>query len=449
MMKKSMISVITTLLFGVVCLAQTPDYPYEVGTWQGFTKTAINFTFDDGTSDHYTQVIPLFNEFDLKATFFLVTSWNPNWSAFKSAADQGHEIASHTVSHVNFSQVDLETENTQLKNSKDTIESRIPGQKCLTLAYPYCVKGEDTICSKYYIAARGCQGFMEPKTPGDFLNVSALTAGSLGINTVKSFKTTFENAAKTNNWCVFMIHATNGTSYSPLSIDTLRKSLVYLSVRLSKFWVTTFKNAALYAKERNAVNVAEESDSDTLKILSVTDNLDDSIFNYPLTIRRPLPADWPSADVTQDSVPVFSRIVQIDSTVFLMFDVVPDGGQVLLAKNDNYVVPEIDTLPVDPDTIHQVTAINQPFESDQGKTDLMIYTTDNNLVVSSKSMGESDIVVALFDLTGRRLFNQKVHIGADGLAYFNLSKYNIKRNLYVVKVSRKNNSWSKLISVDN
>ncbi len=67
---------IMVILLSMVCAgyAQTVDPPYEVGTWQGFRKVAISFTFDDGSPNQFTKVIPMFNEFNFKLTLFTVTS---------------------------------------------------------------------------------------------------------------------------------------------------------------------------------------------------------------------------------------------------------------------------------------------------------------------------------------------------------------------------------------
>ncbi|WP_185964779.1 polysaccharide deacetylase family protein [Flavobacterium franklandianum] len=51
------------------------------------------------TIDHCTTY---FDEFELKTTFFVTNLWNPNWTGFKTASLNGHEIASHTLTHPSF-----------------------------------------------------------------------------------------------------------------------------------------------------------------------------------------------------------------------------------------------------------------------------------------------------------------------------------------------------------
>jgi hypothetical protein len=64
----------------------------------------------------------------------------------------------------------------------------------------------------------------------------------------------------------------------------------------------------------------------------VRDTLDDAIYNLPVTLRRPLPTGWSAANVAQDSRTVAAMLVTVNSQAYLMFDAVPDAGDVVLSK---------------------------------------------------------------------------------------------------------------------
>ena len=309
--------------------------PYEVGSWQGFRQAAISYTYDDGCSNQFAIAIPMFDEFDFKLTLFTVTSWSPDWAVLQEAASEGHEIASHTVTHTNLSGLSIAQQTTELKNSQDIINSHITGQKCVTLAYPYCVPSNQELTEQYYIAARHCQGYIESATPTNFYQISSLICGNLGsVKTAANFSQKFENTLTSKGWCVLLIHGIdNDGGYSPLPSSTLRESLEYLNDRKDKFWVSTFGNVVRYIKERNTASVTELSNQDNRITLKVTDTLDDTIYNYPITLRRPLPQNWTSAYVLQNCVAASASIVEVDSTKYVMFDVVPDRGDVVLSKN--------------------------------------------------------------------------------------------------------------------
>jgi peptidoglycan/xylan/chitin deacetylase (PgdA/CDA1 family) len=328
------------LLFAALLVAanvgysQTIDPPYEVGIWPGFRSAAITYTFDDGCSNQYTIAIPMFNEFDFDLTMYPVVNWGPNWTALQNAAAQGHEIGSHTISHPYLNQLTIEQQTAELENSQNIINSHIEGAQCLTLAYPYCVPSNQPLTAQYYIAARHCQGNIERSTPSNFYQISSIICGNQGsLKTTANFIARFTSTANSNGWCVLLIHGIdNDGGYSPIPSGTLRESLEYLDANRDKFWVNTFLNVVKYIKERNDVSVTESSNQDTSITLQVTDTLDNVIYNYPVTIRRPLPESWLCAYVSQNGQPVNASVVEVASVKYVMFDVVPDGGDVVLSK---------------------------------------------------------------------------------------------------------------------
>lgn len=325
------LSLYTPLLFGQVTSG------YEIGTWQGFRSAAISYTFDDNCTNQLSIAVPMFDQFGYKLTFFTVTGptwgWKANWSGLQKAASEGHEIASHTITHPNFSTLADSLQKSELELSQDTINAHIAGQKCITIAYPYCATGNSAMVANYYIAARGCSGQIVNKTPADFMNISSFVCGDQGLNTAAAMESKADNAASANGWCVYLMHGINGTepgAYSPISQDTLRATLEYMSANPDKFWVAPFGTVARYIKERNSASVAEISNHGDSIVVQVTDNLDSSYFDVPLTIRRPLPEGWDSVIVLQNGDTASSSIVKVDTVQYVMFDAVPDGGSVTI-----------------------------------------------------------------------------------------------------------------------
>ncbi len=323
------------LMVGTMAYSKTIDSPYEVGTWPEFKKAAITYTFDDGCSNQFAIAMPMFDKFGFKMTLFTVTDWSTkNWTDLRKAASLGDEIASHTVTHPHLNTLSKDKQEIELKNSKEAIDANIPNEKCLTIAYPYCVAGDIPLCEKYYIAARGCQGQIEKSTPENFMNISSIICGNLGsLKTTDDFTKKFEQTASLNGWCDLLIHGIdNDGGYSPLPSTVLQESLEYLKDHKDTYWVDTFLNTVCYIRERNDVSIKESSKKDDSITIQVTDTLDNTIYNYPVTIRRPLPENWQAAKVTQKDKSANSSIVQVDSTKYIMFDVIPDKGEVVLSK---------------------------------------------------------------------------------------------------------------------
>jgi hypothetical protein len=321
----------------VPCRAATVDAPYTVGTWRGFTTAAVSFTFDDGCSGQFTSALPMFDAKKFKLTLFTVTTGGmfPGWQKLKDAAADGHEIASHTVSHGDLSGMNSSSQENELRNSQNSINDNIPGKQCVTLAYPYCNAGDGSLCNKYYIASRTCSGQVNPKSPSDYSQISSILCGSSASNrnSTTGINDGANDAARSGGWCVLLFHGVgNDGGYSGVSTDVLQGCVDYMDKNRNKFWVESFGNVARYMKERDAVTVREETATDNSITLKVTDGLDDTIFNYPLSIRRPLPEAWEEAKVKQGDKEIEASVKDSGGTKYITFDVIPDRGAVTLSS---------------------------------------------------------------------------------------------------------------------
>jgi oligosaccharide reducing-end xylanase len=188
------------------------------------------------------------------------------------------------------------------------------------------------------------------------MNISSFVCGNQGtVNTEQDFKSKADNVASSKGWLVYLIHAIdNDPGYSPLSSTVLGASLVYLNTNKENFWVSSFGNVARYIRERNCLSVTETANEDSSITIQVIDTLDNSIYNVPITLRRPLPQSWPSAIVTQNGLPIPASITQVDTTEYVMFDVVPGGGDIRLIKTGTTgVKDQLKSLSAPQYTLHQ------------------------------------------------------------------------------------------------
>ncbi|MBN1997270.1 polysaccharide deacetylase family protein [candidate division KSB1 bacterium] len=340
---KSSLMIISFLYFQSAN-SQTVDPQYEIGTWHGFCNAAVSFTFDDGTPKQFTTAVPLFNEFGFNLTLYIVTRSAgmglPNWNTLQQAADNGHEIGAHTLTHTSFADLSDSLEMVELRDCRQDIDSHITGHRCVTMACPYCVTGNKTICASYYIGARICSGQIEPSTPRDFMAISSIVCGTEGsVKTSDHFISRASSAIKSKGWCVYLLHGVdNDGGWSPVTSDVLRETLQHLHENRNDYWVDSFGNVVRYIEERNAVSVTEISMQDSSIIIQVTDSLDNEIFNYPISIRRSMPENWAAGTVTQDGEPVDTKMVDENGIRYVQFDAIPDNGDVVIWRtNDTYI----------------------------------------------------------------------------------------------------------------
>ena len=297
--------------------------PYELATWRGFRACAVSYTFDDNSPNQFLMAQPMFDAKGLHATFFcIIGSLSPSqWATIESASAKGHEIGSHTLTHPDLTKLTDAQVTTEESGAKSLIESHT-GKKCVSLAYPYCTVPKESITSQYYSFARSCNGSLVPSKPTDFLSIGAL--GPDGGMDAPS-----DNAASSGSWLVWLIHGIdNDAACCPIASSVLQSNLNYVAANTNKWWIETFGNVCRYIQERNASVLTVVSTGTTNITLRLTNNLDNTIFNYPITLRRPMPSGWAAAAVTHNGASVSNQVVNGN----LMFDVVPNGGDIVLLK---------------------------------------------------------------------------------------------------------------------
>jgi len=303
--------------------AGSVEKPFEVGTWANFCKGAVSHTFDDNTKNQLSKGVPLFNEKGFHMTIFTSQAFNPDWPGLKEAFAKGHEIGSHSVGH---------NENaTDFAASQKAIQDKIPGELCISYAYPYCQypAGAD----KVYVASRGCEGYPAPKTP-PFNNIKAQIIASTqygNIMDAQGMNKLVDAAIQENGWSVYLHHGVEGDyQFAATPLNALSQNLDYIAKNRDKVWCETFGNVARYIKERDAVTVKKKASDDKSITVEITDNLDNKIYNYPLSIRLPVESDWDKPSVKQADKAIDDTIVKVDGKDYLMFQAVPDGGDVVI-----------------------------------------------------------------------------------------------------------------------
>jgi hypothetical protein len=97
-------------------------------------------------------------------------------------------------------------------------------------------------------------------------------------------------------------------------------------------WVSTFGNVTKYIKERDDFSSTILSQSSTQIKLTGTDNLDNSIYNYPLTVDVIVPADWNKVIVSQGKFKDTLTSFTTGNSTFIRTKFIPDGGTLTLDK---------------------------------------------------------------------------------------------------------------------
>ena len=309
--------------------------PHRITYWADNKAGAVSITFDDGDSSQFALAVPALNARGFKGTFFVITctidsNAYPNYATldeWRNAANQGHEIGSHTKTHPHLPLLSLAQMQDEIGGAKAEIDAQITTQKCLTFAYPFGEFNDNAelIAQAYYIAARGVSCDLN-NTPYDFYAMKACE-DSLSVEQMKAKADEAEQQAK---WLISFHHNLDGTKWGFWTIDMFTDYLDYLKTK--NLWVDTFGSVTKYIKERASADLSLVSSSDAQIVLSLTDTLDDAIYDEPLTIRSEVPSSWAKVNVQQgSSASTVTSVVEATKTV-IYYNVIPDRGLITLKK---------------------------------------------------------------------------------------------------------------------
>ena len=412
-------------------LAQTA----EIADWAGFRKAATSCTFDDGAPSHISDGAPTFDKYGYKATFHLVTNWNPDWNGFQTLANNGHEISSHSSSHPT-------NMGGEEASSKQTIEGRIQqNYGCLTVAYPNCnMPNNTTALSQNYIAGRICNGSwqgisdnMGKNGPSDWFKVPAIMTGDQGsINSTNGFTGEMQKVIQSGGWVMFLTHGFSGKSngsatYSPTDLNAIDGALQWAKQNDKDIWVAPFRNVAMYVKERNVSKIEPQDggDANTMSF-KLSHNIADNVskYDYPLSIR--VQTNWTNVKVSQNNADIESKV----ENGYVYFDAVPNAGTIVVKNADAATEPPIDTPPTcDALTLDCYSAeelcsmgvaehCSNPIAQIPNNAPLAVYKSSDNYIVVSGAQGKA---ITVFNNLGQIVrttqglgFEQKVYAGAKG-----------------------------------
>lgn len=158
------ISSFFNILSSLKGIGQFVDTDTAINMVKGLTPIKgrnFHISFDDGFKNNFTNAVPVLNDLNIKALFFVPTKVIGStyeiteeyclvagrygavmelmsWSDLREMANMGHAIGSHTRTHKNLSQISLDDKKlrSEIIGSKNDIENEV-GSICRAISWPY------------------------------------------------------------------------------------------------------------------------------------------------------------------------------------------------------------------------------------------------------------------------------------------------------------------------
>jgi hypothetical protein len=321
-----------------------PDQPgaTDICLWRDDKLCAFSVTIDDNMAPDHDWWLEQGKRYGWPFTWFVITGRvdGPNaffgkWQGFERLRAAGHDVQSHTVTHLHFDQgiSDIESE---YRLSAAAIETNLPGVRACVLAYPggpMSATNDPAVAARYYVAARGGAGTINPANQINYLRTCSV--GGLRIGDEKPMWSDFLNLfdpKRYRDFCYRGWYCCHFHGVKPETRAATVASFDQIKAREADVWVGLFREVVLYAQERDTAKLSVTTGADGALHLLVTDRMDDQLFDYPLTVKVRLPDDWKQVTAVQDQKAVRAVLCEHGGARYALVDVIPDRGEVVVRR---------------------------------------------------------------------------------------------------------------------
>jgi peptidoglycan/xylan/chitin deacetylase (PgdA/CDA1 family) len=326
----------------------------------------IGYTGMDGAVDYHTRAGSLFESGEVQEAYDLIDQafeqvrnqgrftaeeqvFHDNrvdtttWEDFRSYAAEGHEIASHTVTHPRLAVLDETNMLYELEQSKSDILKFLGAAYTFSAECPYGTENERVMQYAYeiYPALRNRMPapYLEElnrssrSQPGEsnkeYVQWQRGPLTDVSMEVMKSWVDTC--LVHDNIWLVLVFHGIDGIGWEPRTGTELEEYFNYIKQRESDLWVATFADVTKYIRKRKDAVIKAELGDETV-LVNVSSDLDPEVYNVPLTLKTYVPNSWESVLVkTADgqNLPVLNSDADADGT-YVLYLVPPGKRQVIL-----------------------------------------------------------------------------------------------------------------------
>jgi peptidoglycan/xylan/chitin deacetylase (PgdA/CDA1 family) len=264
------------------------------------------------------------------------------WEDLRTYAKQGHEFASHTVTHPRLAVLDEPNLLYELEKSREDILKQMGPAYTFSAEGPYGTENERVMeyAHRIYPALRNRmpEPFLEEINRGsqtqpgqskkEYVQWQRGALSKTAPELMQSWVDTV--AAHDNIWLVLVFHGVDGIGWEAIPSERLDAYFQYIKQREDSIWVGTFGDVTKYMRERKNAKVQERVEKDKIKI-TLSHSLDSSMYSLPLTLKTYVPSSWLRVAVRQagkEDQPVSPKKDQ--NGTFVLFRAIPNAGTIEL-----------------------------------------------------------------------------------------------------------------------
>ena len=263
------------------------------------------------------------------------------WDEIRTYVAQGHEFASHTVTHPYLCALDEVNILYELEKSREDILIQLGQKYTFSAEVPYGSEDNRALeyASRVYPSLRNRMPDIfvddlirsDKKNPGssdkEYVKWQRGAVTSTTLPVMKSWIDT--TAVKNNIWLVLVIHGVEGIGWEALPGELLDEYFHYLKSKDNDLWIATFGDVTKYIRER--MNATFKSTANGGKIIvKLNHSLDKTLYELPLTLKTYVSSKCKEVQVKQGTETKTILTRQDAGGRYVLYQAFPNAGDIEL-----------------------------------------------------------------------------------------------------------------------
>ncbi len=412
-------------------IPQNLVWPNEIGKadvclWNDDKLAAATITIDDNIENNHKWWLSMQDKYDISFTWFIIIGKVSSWDKYQTLIDAGNEIQTHDLAiapvvHGDANSFSDEDYMRDITLARDTINKMLTNNQSYTFAYPYG-KQRNYISRTKFVAMRGVTGLMNYANKINYLDVNSRSA----TNDPEDIRILLDPTHKL--WNMVFYRGLASYHYHYVAYGSARTKteafLAELSAKSDSIWIGKFSEVTRYGQERDTHTLTVDEVGNTSIKFTLTDQMSDDYFDFPLTVKIRLDNTWEAVKAAQNGEDVETKIVENEGNIYALVKAIPDRGQVIVSKSEGLGINDVDA------------------------SDINIYPNPvkgNEINISLSKSYSTNKTIDLYDIRGRTVYSSSIEIGTK--THHIYLKNPLTNGIYIVKIGSDSNIVTKKILV--
>jgi len=259
----------------------------------------------------------------------------PKWQALFDGryVDLANHSKSHSIRYKTDNPTTAQLEE-DITGGYDALKTMFPNQQILAFAAPWTQSPTAALTEmkkNHYANRNGGNGFVDANPTEEIMyNLPGYVV--LHEDTADELNAKIDTAIANEQWFIHLMHGVGEGTYN-IDKDVCAEHFAYIGSKSADVWTGSLNEVTKYIYERQNSQLKYNWIREKAISISLTDTMDDTLFDFPLTVKVNVPSGWTRARVWANGEVSTVNVVAEGGKNYVYINAVPDKGEILLESN--------------------------------------------------------------------------------------------------------------------